>query len=334
MSRNRRDFIKATASIGLLGMSEASGKPNQKARLRVAAASPYIGVVTSINIGSGLKSAFLNGYKANGGTLTSVQYNPASPDGQYGLQTMVNIVKMYDSDSNCKLIVTVGGFVTFVAANSYVTATSQKKFISLVGGTMPVDSWSSRLYGGVSLGSIALNMNRIIYLVNNKNQTMANIALLQNLNSQMRTQEHSNWTTLGSGPVVFGGNNASGANYNTFSTDFTNLPSSVTAVIISADPFFQDSKQQLISAANTWLMMDLARYVCYPLQDFQNSGVGTTSPQGGQSTLLGPSLAGANATDITGAYYILGQQAALAIKATAPLAIVPAPWSTTDIPST
>jgi hypothetical protein len=79
-----------------------------------------------------------------------------------------------------------------------------------------------------------------------------------------------------------------------FAVDFAragNFFQGLRAIIISADPFFQASKDALIQAANNWLTGGANRYVCYPLQDYQNpKSSSNNQPTKGRSTLYGPDL--------------------------------------------
>jgi hypothetical protein len=97
----------------------------------------------------------------------------------------------------------------------------------------------------------------------------------------------------------------------TYPTDIARFPATVKAIVISADPFFQDSKEELIGAAN-----GTGKYICYPLQTFENIG-GLNLPTPGKTTLLGPTL--------TGAYKLLGQLTTLALSSSAPVGFVLVP---------
>src|SRR4029077_10668689 len=81
-------------------------------------------------------------------------------------------------------------------------------------------------------------------------------------------------------------------------TDFAN-DNNLRAMIVSADPVFQDNKDFLVDKAN-----GSNKYMCYPLQIYANTG-GAHHPHG-HHTLHGPKLATA--------YYTLGIKAAEVIK--------------------
>jgi hypothetical protein len=98
---------------------------------------------------------------------------------------------------------------------------------------------------------------------------------------------------------------------NRYANDMANFPASVKAIVMSADPFFQDTMDELIDAAN-----GTGRYICYPLQAYENTG-GTHLPTHGKATLFGPSL--------VGAYKLLGQLASIVLNTGAPVDFVGVP---------
>jgi hypothetical protein len=91
------------------------------------------------------------------------------------------------------------------------------------------------------------------------------------------------------------------------------------ADVISADPFFQESKNELIKAANA-----TGLYLCYPLLHYRNNG-GAHKPKGGKTTLFGPSL--------ENAYKMLGQVASLAVNSGGSVGFVQAPNEKDVLPS-
>jgi hypothetical protein len=293
MARNRRDFLKVSAAIGVLGVSDASAKPVRRRHRRTS--NPYIAVISSIAIDPSLLGTFTQ--QLPGGT-TVTPY----PSLTYKKNKLARQIKKLDNDSACLLIVTVGGSVAYEVANAYLTDANQKHFISLVGSLPEAANQSSQLYGGVALKSAETNSFRITWLTNNAKFQPNQITLLRNLNSEMRARESALWQ--GNECVVNGGNDTNGDNSSaTYAADFAKV--STPAVIISADPHFQDSKAQLIQAANTW-----GGYVCYPLQDY-NSGAPTPT----KGVIIGPSL--------LDAYKTLGQHANMFLQAGASPGIVP-----------
>jgi hypothetical protein len=109
-------------------------------------------------------------------------------------------------------------------------------------------------------------------------------------------------TQVFTGGIDGGGDNNAAA----YASDFPAIPATIKALVVSADPFFQDTKEALIVAANAWIAAAAAgvnRFVCYPSLSYAN--VTGTRPTSGYSILYGP--------DLVGAYYTLGQLAAAAI---------------------
>jgi hypothetical protein len=228
-----------------------------------------------------------------------------------------------NSSPKKELIVTCGGSIAYEAAASNANTVP---FVSLVGvaPTRP----PALFRGGVSLDSFSANRERLSLLMNASpalpgNLTFARdkIGLFCNRNSAMHQLEWDNWNPLVGKPignndqVIFGGNDAQGNNSSTvYDTNFAQATNkSLTALIISADPFFQDTKADLVKAANTWIEAGLQlktpenRYVCYPALAYANTSEAAESqPKKNYATLFGPKL--------EDAYYLLGVVASAALK--------------------
>jgi hypothetical protein len=113
--------------------------------------------------------------------------------------------------------------------------------------------------------------------------------------------------------IVLGGNTDGKNDANRYLADLQKADAKgITTLIISADAFFQDTRNKLIKAANDWIELRRPgeRHVCYPLADYKNEK-GSHKPKGGASSWYGPSL--------RDAYYALGVVAGLALEATAPM---------------
>jgi hypothetical protein len=143
------------------------------------------------------------------------------------------------------------------------------------------------------LESYRSNPARITYL-GGKGYSSGQICLFFNPNSGMEPAETQSWG--GATPVP--------GDPSTYAADFLKIPATVTAVVISADASFQDTKDRLIPVAN-----GSNKYICYPLQDYEN--VGGTQPTAHRATLYGPSL--------KDPYNLLGQRAAIVLNTSAPL---------------
>jgi hypothetical protein len=251
------------------------------------AAPPKIGVVSTIKLGQALKDAFAAGLRSAGVTNANVQYKTSVT---YKRDKLKQEIENFSGTKD--LIVTAGGLVAYEAANSYATI----KFVSLVGG--PPANPGGEFYGGVSLESYAANDSRIRNLVTNGHAgSPQDVTLYYNPNSTMSAAETYIWG--GAPPVPASGDN----DPSVYANDLANI--SVDAVVISADPFFQDTKNDLIAAANA-----SHKYFCYPLQDYRNAGT-IPKPTPGSATVFGPAL--------KDPYTLLGQRAGLALAATAPL---------------
>jgi len=74
----------------------------------------------------------------------------------------------------------------------------------------------------------------------------------------------------------------------------------MVGVVVSADPFFKETMDELIDAANGWITQGKGRRICYPLLDYENP-TGKCKPAPGY-TLHGPIL--------EEAYELLGRMAA------------------------
>jgi hypothetical protein len=130
------------------------------------------------------------------------------------------------------------------------------------------------------------------------------ICLLSNPNSFMAPTEMAAWVATGRGPVISAGASPGMGPTNsaaTYAPAFAAIEAAnMQAVVVSADPFFKDTMDELIDAANRWLAGGEGRRIVYPLHDYQNSA-GKCKPSPGH-TLHGP--------DLRDAYEELGRTAA------------------------
>jgi hypothetical protein len=245
------------------------------------ALSKKIGVVSPIKSGH-FKAVFEDGVKS---IVSGVTFKYQDDLG-YDQKKLEDAVTSFCSAPNLVgLIVTFGGMMANAAADNK----SSVPFLSLVGAT-PTDR-SSCSYGGVSLQTTAQDADRVQYLVNQKGATK--ISLYYNKNSSLSGAELVVWGALSAQypkvvnptPIAaFTGPNDSAQ----YASSVMNIPDG--AVVISADPYFQDTKDDLIAALNSWVNPDDAanNYVCYPLYEYRN--LGGTRPISGHATLLGPRI--------------------------------------------
>lgn len=224
-----------------------------------------IGLVSSIACRPAMKSAF----EAGSGIVPKYKCD-------VGYKRLDDAVRAFVGDSGIGLIVTVGGLIAYKAANS----DSTKPFVSLV-GKFPTDG-SLYYKGAVNLQMYTFNPERIAHL-NTKGFQTNQVYLFYNPNSATASDEKAAWR---GGPTVAGttaGDNDPG----TYKNAFDSITAQTAAVVMSADPFFYDTKNKLIAAANEWVAAGTKRYVCYPLQNYRT---GPPSPTSGKATLYGPSL--------------------------------------------
>ena len=248
-----------------------------------------IGVISTIKVPQSLRRAFKTGLN-NPNVVIKVEHALS-----YKKNKLQQKIEQFNKDSAIGLIVTVGGLVACNVANSFAT----KPFISLTGA--PPTSPGSKCFGGVTLQSYPSNPLRISYL-NGKGFATGQIGLFYNPNSAMSGAETGAWT--GATPPVPCFVDANGDNDPThYTTDLSNFPASITAVVVSADPFFQETKDDLVAAANA-----TGKYFCYALQDF---GSASPAPTHGKATLYGPSL--------TDSFTLLGERAAKVLSTGAKL---------------
>jgi hypothetical protein len=264
---------------------------------------PTIGVVSSIPCERTFKDALEGTINANtvGGATFNFKYHHDKAPGS-DLDKAVLDFNTGGADP-ADFIVTLGGRVAYEAAANH----SKLPFVSLV-GAIPSKP-EKACYGGVSLESYLHNKERADYLIGLGYTATHSISLFYNQNSIIATEETNNWAALvnsGSYPQLVttpikamqNGNNKS--DYDATVNDIGS-----EAVIISADPFFQKTRKDLILALNTYFVPSRGTsYVCYPLYNYENPSL---PPVKGHATLLGPKL--------EEAIKALGQVAMLAIAA-------------------
>jgi hypothetical protein len=246
-------------------------------------ANKKIGILSSIALPDKLVAAFDAGY--------TTKHHKRKGNSTYTAATIQNNETDLINDG-CEFIAAVGGSIVLAA----IFSTSQVYFVSLV-GAMPKDI-GTHCQGGVSLESWASNKDRIDLVKSKLSLANAdNIALYRNANSAMASDEAAAWTeqVRPSAAQIY---NSSG-NYN---TDFNGagaiIPAGVQGIVVSSDPTFQNNKNDLVTAINTWVGAQANRYVVYPLQIYREVATG---PATTKSTLYGP--------DLYQAYYKLGQLA-------------------------
>lgn len=247
----------------------------------------------TIHLNPALKQAFVGG-----AGQTPVWQDKKDYDDQ--IQQMMST---YDKQEF--LIATAGGSITFAAATNLQNA----RFVSVV-GTAPTGNVGN-CYGGVNLSSPDANRDRVAYLVG-MGRSLAGIGLLCNSKSWMNQAEEQNWQGIAgvNHNIVHAGNTGGHNNSGHYRQDLNGADNAIKTMIISSDPFFYDTREALIKACNDWVAADNSRCVCYPLDDYKNSG-GAHRPTAGTAYWYGPAL--------SEVYGLLGNSAAMAMSTTNPL---------------
>ena len=273
-------------------MSESYSR--DRADNRALALASSIAIVSPISTAT-LQQAFANGVNNANIALTW--------DDGHGYGTKKNYKALSDAikshDGQVGLIVTTGGNIAYRAAvDARLKATP---FVSLV-GEVPARRLDNS-FGGVALQSWLANDARINFMIG-KGFHASEIGLFCNRRSAMHGDESTLWHGSEYYCTGGGGNN----NPAVFANELDTVDDSIKALVISADPFFQDNKVALINACNTWLAAKPGRMVCYPLADYANVP-GTTPVPPGTSFWFGPKL--------SDAYTLLGQIAVRVLQAAA-----------------
>jgi hypothetical protein len=257
-----------------------------------------IGVLSSISFsGTRLADAFQKGL-GRPEIYINVQDNRG-----YDPKSLNQAVHALNNDIKVGLIVTVGGLVSAQEAARKTGATLP--FISLVGGTPGAFPSPGQGYfrGGVSLETFAHNPHRVAHL-KTLGVPESKVCLLSNPNSHMAAAETAAWVASGRGPVITAGASAGLGTSNsttTYRPAFAAIAAAnIMAVVVSADPFFKETMDELIDTANSWIAGDQGRRIVYPLHDYANAS-GRCKPAPGH-TLHGPVL--------EDAYESLGKMAA------------------------
>lgn len=221
----------------------------------------------------------------------------------YDPKSLQKGIHALNNDVDVGLIVTAGGLVVAQEAAKRTGATLP--FISLIGGTPGAFPSVGQGYfrGGVSLETFAHNPHRVAHL-GQLGIPENRVCLLSNPNSFMAPTEMAAWVAAGRGPVINAGACPGMGPTNsvaTYAPAFAAIEAAhMQAVVVSADPFFKDTMEDLIDAANRWLAGGEGRRIVFPLHDYANAA-GKCQPAAGH-TLHGP--------DLCEAYELLGRTAA------------------------
>jgi hypothetical protein len=292
------------AKIKLEIDTEEDGDHKDRKTSRFIDSKNKIAVVSAIKYEGDFKRAFDNGIAGMG---FHTQHHHSRGYKRSNRTNLEDSIRHFLTRAD--LIVTVGGLVAFDAAKAVISTVSEaerKPFLSLVGAT-PTGAQPDFFWGGVSLESYASNPERVNLLIN-AGVTAAGIGLIRNKNSSMLVEEAYVWEgAVGNSNFYFAGTDQNDNNEDSqaaFAAGFTAATAAaMRGLVISADPHFQNSRDNFVTAANAWLAADNSRYICYPSLEFRYANPEPVA----RSILLGPRL--------EHAYFFLGQIAGAALKA-------------------
>jgi hypothetical protein len=187
------------------------------------------------------------------------------------------------------VIVTLGGNITALAMAAALDANNpnEVKFFSVIGNLTSTLSGSDDLYGGVNLDTVARNAARFNHLTRDLNIPASQICFLTNPGSAMYSSELQQWNALNQNSTIYYFNPLTVTDVQTgFNQQFQAFArdGALSIMLISADPSFQQYKNELIRAAN-----GVNKKVCYPLQTYNNTS--GTQPTPGRFVMHGPKLA-------------------------------------------
>jgi hypothetical protein len=289
-------FIDTRAGESEMAKNAKSKSKGTKARKRrPVVVRDAVGIISTISITREMKQAINNGL-ANPGVRLKFSYV-----GSYKPNKMKNKFKKFNNNNNIKLVLTLGGNKTYEAAVQF----SQKPFVSMAGITP--NAPPALCKGGINLNSTGGNQARVDHLTG-LGKTKSKIGLLCNQNSAMNAAEEQDWKNninMPAGNIFHAGKDttADENDTDTYDAAFTNIKAAgMQAVIVSADPFFQETMDELVADAN-----DSGVYITYPLQDYNKAW---EPPTMGNATLQGP--------DLLMAYSQLGAVAATALTGGTP----------------
>jgi hypothetical protein len=319
MGRNRRDFIKATAAISVLGVSEAVGEPAQQRRTGRPRTNPKIGIVHSTVHHPNMHNAFMQALVDKGwGSKVTVQpfHQLGDPDSNpYGdnRPDLKNLAKAFISNGvMVDLVVAAGGLICGKAAKEAFAEIGQSAkdvpFIFIV-GTQSTDLDSPNKSGGVDLNTPAQNDYRVTLLHGKDGQvTPQNVSLIVNANAAMADAEVQTWVTGGHSAnlVVRVFPNQGPNRWDQLQTELrqvATLNPQPQAIVVSSDPFFRLHRTNFDTALRNTNGGNFSGWVCYPFDEL---------PKGGNKNIptdTSPRLATSDRTNKEAAYYKLGLKA-------------------------
>jgi len=336
MAQNRRDFIKGSAIVGVVGASAAS------AEQRLHDDPPWIGFLHSTALEPDLEDAFVEGLKSDTDTPNVWNGNSSSPldapnrvvirkvsvRGKYG-RSQTNPLRNAAQDTqqltpNPKLLVAAGGNVVAIAVNGLTYGT--KPIPVLVAMGRPDSSISQSNIKKIILENDSRDLlaKKIGHLQANFSVTsFSQMVLFYNGNSKMSQPQLDEWASLtgsagkqidASDPTNFS------ATVGTADKDNTKIKlkdaiqaaigltsgQSVRAIIVTSDSYFTMHRGKiirLIKNLTTRRVNPIKNLVmCYPLDEYDQDAQQAGFDPDTDFAIVGPSL-----TDV---YNLLGRRAA------------------------
>jgi hypothetical protein len=247
-------------------------------------ALPNVCVVSTIRFAG---TTFETQFKAGLGTIPGTYKAPIDNQG-YDIQTLITAAQ--NAAKNNTLVVAVGGLITGQAALQ-----AKVSFIALTGGIVNfIDATTNTFLGGICLDSYKYDPGRITYLTTKVPCSANQICLLYNTHSAMASIEKQQFTYSQNADIDQTNVNNANAIYTTAFNAIGKLPN-IKAVVVSADPFFGQTKDQLTSVAQNY-----PYYITYPLKGYKNAN---PRPKHNHSTIHAPK------DDLATVYWKLGKKA-------------------------
>jgi hypothetical protein len=282
MITNRRNFIKATATVSLLGTSAA----------RADASSPWICFLHSTRLDAAWQQGFLdglagqnkNGDPENTSTSNDVNILFHNAGGKYQANNNSNLQRAISNmiselQSQPKLIVAAGGMVSALAADGQ---TKGIPILVIMGRTATFNGGQS--VGGwymddTSNGNVTLAKKSALLAGSPFNRPTSQQWLIYNGNSKMGSDEAKEW-----GTIVNSKTQAIDASFAIADNDKLKIPTAIKnatqagakAIVISGDPKFTTRAARIVHYQKNYPGL----VMCYPFQEYgdeaQDANISTT----------------------------------------------------------
>jgi hypothetical protein len=276
MKKDRRDFIKASAAIGMFGVTEASAQTPKK-----------IGFVVSTRDNTNHVLSFMQALEDRGWSGSDkVRFFWESAEGAYGSShTELPDHAKKHIDRGVDLIVAAGGLMSAIAVAQVLrNRSSSIKFVYLIGrtplssdpnyGDTSVFATSNNKAGGVDQNIVTQNEKNCsdLYQISSNGVTPGNVGLIVNHNNVITAPEIKEWKNGHghTGTLIF---DVTAENDQQMSAVFGKISSAGAALaglVVSSDPYFRsfapDFDKKLRAASGG----KFKGYVCYPYQEYMD----------------------------------------------------------------